>query len=150
MRNSFTVIELIFVIVVLGILAAVAIPRYFGIEQHAQENIAKAFAATLTRTVGHSFWAKSIMSGAEGSIKKDRDGDSSKFYGAPLSVYVTIPKYFDETSVNFDNCVNAGELARPFIKKKDGSGGTYNIFCRDGNSTDAPHFIASENETFQF
>jgi len=150
MTKSFTMIELIFVIVILGVLAAVAIPRYFIIEQQAQANIAKAFAGTLYRTVGHSLWAKSLSMGAGGSIKADSDGDPSKFYGRPLSVYVTIPKYFDKTSVDFDNCVDAGESAQPFIRKKDGSGGTYNIFCRDGNSTNAPYFVADEHDTYQF
>jgi len=143
-------IELVFVIVVLGVLAVVAIPRYFGIEEQAQSDIAKAFAATLTRTVGHSFWSKSLSMGDKGSIKQDSDGDSSKFYGRELNLYVSIPRYFDESSVNFDNCVDAGESADPFIRKKSGTGGTFNIFCRDGNSTNAPYFVADEHETHQF
>jgi len=150
MKNSFTIVELIFVIVILGALATVALPRYFGIEQQAQANISKAFAATLTRTVGHSLWSKSISMGAHGSIKSDNDGDSSKFYGRSLEVYVTIPKYFDKTSVNFDNCVHEGEVASPFIQKDGNVGGEYNIFCRDGNATDAPRFVASKEESYTF
>ena len=143
-------IELIFVIVVLGVLAAVALPRYFGIEQQAQANISKAFAATLTRTVGNSLWSKSISMGAHGSIKVDDDGNSSKFYGRSLEAYIKIPKYFDKTSVNFDNCVDEGEVASPFIQKDSNVGGEYNIFCRDGNTTDAPRFVVSKEESYTF
>ena len=149
MLRSFTLIELIFTIVVIGILAAVAFPRYFGIEQQAQKNVAKAFAGTLYRTVGHSFWAKSLAEKKDGSIKIDNDGDSSKFFGKSLSEYTTIPKYFDQDSVNFDNCAEPGEKASPFIAKKNGVG-EYNIFCRDGNSTNAPYFVADKNSTYQF
>ncbi len=149
MKRAFTLIELIFVIVVLGILAVVAVPYYFGIEEQAQTNVAKAFAGTLYRTVGHSLWSKSLSAGKNGSIKNDGDGDSSKFFGKSLSVYTTIPKYFDENSVNFDNCVGSGQLARPFIAKKSGVG-EYNIFCRDGNASNAPYFVADTRNTYQF
>jgi len=147
---AFTLIELIFVIVILGILAAVALPRYFGIERQAQQNIAKAFAGTLYRTVGHSFWSKSLAMGAGGSIANDDDGDDSKFYGKSLEVYVTIPSYFDKTSVDFSHCVQAGDTAQPFLEKNESAGGRYNIFCRDGNATNAPLFVASEDDSYAF
>ncbi len=150
MRYAFTMIELIFVIIVLGVLAAVAIPRYFAMGSQAQEAVATSFAATLTRTVGHSLWSKSLFSGAHGSIKVDNDGDNSKFYGRSLEEYVRIPKYFDKTSVNFENCVNEGESASPFIQKDSSQGGEYNIFCRDGNATNAPKFVASKEENYIF
>jgi len=45
-------IELIFVIVILGILAAVALPKFVGVSEQAQEGKLKAFVGTLNRTVG--------------------------------------------------------------------------------------------------
>jgi len=87
---------------------------------------------------------------AKGSIASDNDGDASTFYGKKLEVYVDIPYYFDATSVNFDNCVKGSGQASPFIEKNQSAGGEYNIFCRDGNATDAPKFVASKEESYAF
>ncbi len=62
-------IELNFVIVILGGLAAVAMPHFLATEEATEDSVVKPFAATMYRTVGHSFWSKSILGGAEGSIK---------------------------------------------------------------------------------
>ncbi len=145
MKTAFTMIELIFVIVVIGVLSAVAVPRFFSVQYQAEDNIAKAFAATLTRTVGHTFWSRSIAEDDNGSIKVN---NTDKFYGDPLSMYVDIPSSFDSSTVDFSNCVKSGEEADPFLQKT--SSGKYNVFCRDGNSTTAPKFVVDEGGSYQF
>ncbi len=150
MQRGFTFIELLFVILVIGVLAGIALPRYFAVKSQAQEQIAKSFAGTLTRTTGNTLWSQSLSNGGNGSIKSDEDGNDSKFYGNSLDVYITIPKYFDRTSVNFANCVPGGQSAQPFIRKNVAAGGEYNIFCRDGNKTHSPYFVASKDETYAF
>lgn len=141
-------IELIFVIVVLGVLAAVAVPRFLALEDQTQDMVVKSFAGTMYRTIGHSFWAKSLSSGADGSIKADNDGDNSKFYGKPLGEYVDIPEYLNASTVDFSQCVKDTGIAQPFLQK--GLSGRYNIFCRDGNVTTAPMFVASKSDTYAF
>jgi type II secretory pathway pseudopilin PulG len=50
-------IELVFVIVIIGILAAVALPRFTGISDDAHVSKLQAFVGTLNRTVGASLWS---------------------------------------------------------------------------------------------
>lgn len=66
-KNGFTMIELIFVVVVIGILSAIALPKFFGIQNSAQiANVQKQIQAIRT----------SIQSAHEQSVQ-----DSNATYG---------------------------------------------------------------------
>ena len=67
-RAGFTMIELIFVIVILGILSAVALPKFIGVSDQARATNCESFVATLNRTVGASMWSESIAEGINGVV----------------------------------------------------------------------------------
>lgn len=123
-RSGFTMIELIFVIVILGILAAVAIPRLAATANDAKVAKAESFVATFNRSVGPSMWG-TVVDG-NGSVKTQT-----------LSTYTNVPTGFD---LNLSACTNdgsgigsdAGGISTTALPVAE------NIFCRDGNGTSAP------------
>ncbi len=146
MRQAFTLLEAIFVIVILGVLAAVALPRYLTVQDSTNTNLVKSFTGTLNRTTGPTMWSESLAKGHRGSISYG--SDPSKFEGRALRYYVDIPVLLDPTSVNFHNCVRPGQQAQPFLRKK--GTGIYNIFCLDGNESHSPYFVMDSNNAHQF
>ncbi|WP_316250566.1 type II secretion system protein [Catenovulum sp. 2E275] len=68
--KGFTLIELIVVIVVLGILAVTAAPKFINIQDDAQEAVANGISASLTSaaTMAHGKALIASQTGAEGSV----------------------------------------------------------------------------------
>ena len=128
MKKGFTMIELIFVIVILGILAAVAIPRLASTANDARLETMNSFIGTLNRSVGPTIWSKAI-----------RDGNGSvKTYN--LKDYSDIPKGITFVA---DGNLTACDGTTP-AKIADITTGALPVaevlYCRDGNSTAAPKF----------
>jgi Tfp pilus assembly protein PilE len=96
-------IELIFVIVILGILSAVALPKFIGVTGAANATVCQAFVGTLNRTVSHSIWAESILNVpydynitepklVKNVKEKNECGTFSQYvaatYGTPFTVHI--------------------------------------------------------------
>ena len=62
MKQAFTMIELIFVIVIIGILSAVAIPKMNSMSISAKQANLESFVSILNGTVGSTMWEKSLKS----------------------------------------------------------------------------------------
>jgi len=56
-RRGFSIIELVFVIIITGIIAVVALPRFIGISDDAHLAKIQAFSGTLNRSVGAAMWS---------------------------------------------------------------------------------------------
>ena len=67
-RAGFTMIELIFVIVILGILSAVAIPKMMNTSAQAKASNCKSFFATMNNSVGPSLWSNMAIDGQAANV----------------------------------------------------------------------------------
>lgn len=127
-RNAFTIIELIFVIFILGVLAATALVKMAGMSDRAKEVQLKAFAGTLNRTSGAGFWFQSIQDGNEGNV-------SNAAYDAVIDQYIEfVPGY--STGPSLVNCNSTGNgvfLTYPFNVN-------YEIHCKNGTPFESPKF----------
>ncbi|WP_373033654.1 type II secretion system protein [Sulfurovum sp.] len=127
-RSAFTIIELIFVIFIVGILASVAVVKMGGMSDRAREVQLKAFTGTLNRTSGAGFWFRSIEDGLDGNV-------SNPAYDLIIEQYIEIiPGY--TTGPSLVNCNAAGNgvfLTYPLAV-------IYEIHCKNGTPFEGPKF----------
>jgi prepilin-type N-terminal cleavage/methylation domain-containing protein len=144
-RAGFTMIELIFVIVILGILAAVALPKFAGVSDQANAQKCAAFVGTLNRTVGPSMWSESIAEGIGGLVN---DGnitvaDHIAIADIPMSCYAngaTVP-----AAPTTDSGIKAMLFnTTPYANVAFGNS-IYTLTFTDGNQSDSPRWSWTKN-----
>jgi len=142
-RSGFTMIELIFVIVILGILAAVALPKFIGVSEQANVGKLKAFVGTMNRSAGPSMWSATMT---DPGISQANKG---KIATMTLSDYVDIP---EGMTLSIAACAAAGTAAFPAAT--DAQMGTftigtttYNLGCMEGSNAESPRFSLSDGTT---
>ena len=156
-RAGFTMIELIFVIVILGILSAVALPKFIGVSEQAHVGKLKAYVGTLNRTIAPALWSKSLAE-SNGSI-----GNAT--YQGYLTSQITAPIEIDNNGTVTLSAATCGQSypsglvgtvdanktqvqANPFATASSIGTLKYYIGCTDGNSTSSPlFFLEDQNGT---
>jgi len=132
MRRGFTMIELIFVIVIIGILAAVAIPKLAGTATEAKKSLYISFMGTLNRTVGPAMWAEMV-----GSNK----GSVTGITATQVLTYTELP---DGLTLDLSKCKAPGTTptndAGAIAVAGSGLNSAEVIYCIDGTPTSSPRF----------
>ena len=101
-RNGFTMIELIFVIVILGILSAVAVPKMMNTSSQAKASNCKSFFATMNQSVGPSLWSNMAIDGEAVDVA---------FTATTIGKEISIP----------DNCGTLDQVAKGAQGNDDGN-----------------------------
>ncbi|MDQ1245383.1 MAG: hypothetical protein QG565_1724 [Campylobacterota bacterium] len=127
-RAAFNIIELIFVIIILGILSSVVFIKMSNMAEQAKETQLKSFTGTLNRSVGPAIWFKSTGDDRGGSV-------AFADYDADLSKYIEIiPSYTLAPALINCNAIGDG-IFIGYTFGKD-----FEVHCRDGNATTSPNF----------
>lgn len=142
LKNGFSMIELIFIIVIIGILAAVALPKFAGMAEQAHVSNLGQFESTLNKSVSPVAWKKVVVSD-KGDLKYLSNGDEN------LSNYVEIPKEFSSYSAKH---VYSKDANLSYTKThayngagyKDILGNTIPSKCSNGNSPFALKVLGHE------
>ena len=175
MKKGFTMIELVFVIVIIGILSAVALPRFTGISDDAHVAKLQAFVGTLNRTTGPSIWSglQRAEPTVNGSVKNATGakfnsigteasglGTDAQVESIPVELIGANLTLTDNTkTLDLTKCA----VARTAIPKVGATGGdtvagdiavsttlgttTYTLACVDSDLSSAPRFFLYDTTT---
>ena len=136
-KKAFTMIELVFVIVIIGILAAVAIPKLLNSAEQARINTMEAFMGTLNRSVSPILWT-THLSQDKGSIKSVDEVELKEVY-TELPVGIINIQLNQCADTNESRAVKVADITTDALPIAE------EIFCIDGDGTHVPKFGFSES-----
>lgn len=127
-RSAFSLIELIFVIIILGILSGFVVAKMGDMAEKSRITKLKSFVGTLNRSVGPAIWFNSLQNNRGGSIAYVDYDTSIDNYIKLLSGYTSGPSL-----INCNSDGNGTFLSYDYEKN-------YKVHCKDGIQTTSPEF----------
>ena len=140
MKKAFTMIELIFVIVIIGILSALAMPKLLGIKDQAHAAKAIEFVGALNSIVLPDLYAKAVVAGAHENSTAPKHALTNLSANvrdvAAFAKLMEIPKNFVMSDIDTDTMgATNGVPSKPLFVNATNS---IKIWCKDGNTTEFP------------
>jgi len=120
-KSAFTIIELVFVIVIIGVLASVAIVKLNATQKSARAEVVESFVGTINRSTFPSIYTKAIRN--DGSVDTFR-----------ISDYLKVPESITLLSDTLNKTICKPNDFGIFATTELG----VTIYCRDGNKTHPP------------
>ncbi len=127
-RAAFSLIELIFVMIILGILSSVVVTKMGNMAEESRITKLKSFVGTLNRSVGPAIWIDSLQNNRGGSVAfADYDTKINNFIQL-LPGYTSGPSL-----INCSSDGNGTFLSYDYANN-------YKVHCKDGIQTTSPKF----------
>jgi len=143
-KKAFTLIELIFVIVIIGVLSAVAIPKFSGLTANSKVAAELATASTIQSAIDdvHSEWVISEGNFSWGNGKDENDVNSTTGYPKQLGDCKPAFNWILKSSSTVDSkwtCRDNGDGTFKYEgpASQAGSGATQN---KDGKPSESKHW----------
>jgi MSHA pilin protein MshA len=108
-QQGFTLIELIIVIVILGLLAVTAAPKFIGMQSDARESTVQGLAGTL-KSAGNILYAKAALDGVESAASSTANSVAT-VYGYPAATQVALQGAADIPATDWTFVAGAGAAA---------------------------------------
>lgn len=133
-RNSgFTLIELVIVIIVLGILAATAVPKFINLQDDAKESSLKGAEAAL-HSAANIVYSKAAING-----KETKSGITSAANGTGVATEFGFPSAKEVANAvelsGFESAVQSGDKTTLFYLENGASDGACTILYTEATST---------------